>query len=98
MRARVVTTSLLILGLILLLAWPFVVGGRPAETAPRREMAEYGLRVLIYFGLTCATFLGAAIGALVVARRAREEFLEKQSENLNDLLEGTLRDHTPKPD
>jgi hypothetical protein len=93
MRLKVVTSTLLLAGLLLLLAWPFVVSGRPPKEAPPKELAQFGLKLLIYFLVTALTFLATAIAALFLARRAKDEYREQASENLKGLIEGTLRDH-----
>lgn len=93
MRLKTVTTALVVFGLALMLLWPFVLGERPAATAPRRAQAEYGVRLLTYFGVTAVTWLLVAGCAVMMVRQARREFLEKERQNLQALIEGTLRDH-----
>lgn len=93
MRLKVVTTLLSVAGLLLLALWPWLVGTRPPESAPRVEVARYGVKVLAYFGLTCSVFITAAVSALILARRTRRQYLDATRENLQELIEGTLRDH-----
>lgn len=92
------TTGTLVFGLLLLGAWPWILGPRPPADSPRVELAQYGLRVLIYFGVTCLAFLTAALLAWRLARQTREAFRAELRANLDDLVEGTLRDHDrPRP-
>lgn len=98
MRLRIVTTVLFVVGLVMLMAWPLVWRGRPAPDAPRQELAEFSLRFLVYFALTALVFLATAVCALLVVRRAREEYAEQAGKNLRGLIEGTLRDHGRKGD
>ncbi|MBL8060296.1 MAG: hypothetical protein JNK63_06230 [Chthonomonas sp.] len=97
MRLNVVTTSLLIFGVLLLLCWPIALGGRPSPDAPRAELANWGARALTYFLLTSMAFLSAAFGAVLIMRRNRREFLVEAKQNVRDLIEGSLKDHE-KPD
>lgn len=96
MRLKLVTTVLFVLGVAMLLGWPFLMAGRPEEGANRKEIARFGLKMLTYFGFTAATFLATAICALLLVRRAKSEFRQQASENLRGLIEGTLRDHGRK--
>lgn len=97
MRLKVLTTTLVVFGLLLLLAWPIAVGPRPAPNAPRRLKTEWGQRVLVYFGVTSGTWLATAASALLLARQARRQYLNQESHNLKSLIEGTLRDHGKQP-
>ena len=92
MFLKVLTTALVLLGLAMLLAMPFVVGERPAEH-DRLALAQYGERTLAYFAVACFTWVAAAGCAVALMRRARREYLESQRENLSHLIEGTLKDH-----
>lgn len=98
MPLKIATTVLFVIGLAMLMAWPLVWRGRPAPEAPPKELAEFSLRFLIYFALTALVFLSSAICALLLVRRAREEFAEQAGKNLRGLIEGTLRDHGRKRD
>lgn len=98
MRLKLVTTILLVLGLAMLMAWPLLWGGRPGPDAPKKELAEFSLRFLLYFAATALVFLATAVCALLLVRRAREEYAEQAGKNLRGLIEGTLRDHGRKHD
>jgi len=93
MRLKVLTTTLLIAGVVLLLVWPFVFNGRPRATASRLEKAQWGQRVLVYFGVTAGTWLATAFSAMMLARQTQRQFLTDERDNLKGLIEGTLRDH-----
>jgi len=93
MRLKVWTTGTLVFGIALLAVWPWLLGSRPPAGTPNVELARYGLRVLIYFGVTCLAFLTAAVLAWRLARVTREQYQAQLRANLDDLVEGTLRDH-----
>ena len=96
MRGLKIATSLsLLAGVATLLAWPVIVGPRPDEAAGRRALAEYALRLTGYFGLTCFLFLLTAVLAYLVVRKTRMEYATERLDNLEQLMEGTLRDHGP---
>lgn len=98
MRLKVVTTAFLLFGVVLLVAWPWIVGARPAPTAPEPERLRYLLRYSLYFLALIVTFFAAALGGFIIARRQREAFREEAMENLQHLIEGTLEDHAGKRD
>lgn len=93
MRLKVLTTTLLIAGLLLMFGWPVFVGIRPLKTAKHSVQVTWGRRALIYFGVTSAVWLSTAMSALLLARNMKREFFLQESENLKALVEGTLRDH-----
>ena len=97
MRLKVLTTTLVVCGLLLMLLWPVAVGPRPQEDASKIEQARWGQQVLIYFGTTASIWLSTAMSALLVMRQSRREFLEQERQNLKSLIEGTLNDHDRNP-
>jgi hypothetical protein len=95
MFLKVLTTALVVCGFAMVLAIPFMLGQKP-EGGDQLELARFGARVLLFFGLTCIVWIAAAVCAIVLARRARTEFLQDQGENIKSLIEGTLHDHGRK--
>ena len=92
MFLKVLTTAFVVCGLALLLAMPSLVGARP-DGEDKLLMAQYGTRLLTFFAVTSLFWVGAAVCAVLLARRTRLEYLERQRENLAGLIEGALRDH-----
>jgi len=93
MRLKVLTTALVVFGIVLMVGWPWLVGPKPPAEAGTQALATYGQRLMIYFLVTVSTWITVAVLALIIARRARDEFLAEEKENLRQLIEGTLRDH-----
>lgn len=96
MWLKVLTSGFLAAGVAMLLFWVKLIGPKPAKGATDKQLAEYGIRLLTYFGVTCILFLATAICAILLIRRARREFLEDMRGNYEDLVEGTLQDHGRK--
>lgn len=96
MSLKIATTALLLCGLALLVSWPWIVGPRPAPDAPKSEVVRYARRFVYYTGGTILVFCSTAFLAILMARRARREYREESRRNLEELLEGTLRDHGRK--
>ena len=94
MLLKSLTTGLLVIGLVCLLIGPVFLGPRPTE---RRALAVYSVRFSTYLAVTTSCFLGAAIGSVMLVRRARERFRNESRQNFEDLIEGALHAHRPKP-
>lgn len=97
MRLKVLTTTLVVAGLLLMLAWPLVAGSSPGKAATRAERVYWGRKLLIYFTVTASVWVCVAGSAVMLARQTRREFLKAERDNLQALIEGTLRDHGRKP-
>lgn len=95
MRLKLVTTVLIVVGIGMMLAMPFALRA-PSPEATNRQRAEYGVRMLAFFGVTCTVWLAAAGCAVVLARKTRQEYLEETRRNLEALVETSLRDHGPR--
>lgn len=87
-----VTVSFLA-GAFLMASWPMIVGAPPQDRTDRRALADYASRSTTMFGVLLAIFFVTAILAWLLVRRARAEFREVSRRNLDELIEGTLRDH-----
>lgn len=93
MRMKVLTTGFFLFGLLMMLGWPFFLGQRPGDGATKEELANFGMRGLIYFGVTAGAFLISAILAIRLARLTRQRYADEAKDNLKELVEGSLRDH-----
>lgn len=97
MRLKVLTTIGVIVGVGLVLSWPWVMGPRPDPTEEnKRAVADYAMRLLVYFGATALVWLGVAILALIMVRQARKQFVVEEKALVKELVEGTLKDHERK--
>ncbi len=85
-RARIITTALFIFGLATLLSYPMTVGVPPKKSASFVVRKQYATRLTIFFSVASFALLGAAIGAILIARDVRQKFAEQALQNLADLL------------
>lgn len=92
MRLKVATSTFLILGLLLLVGWPWIVGSQPPKS-DLQATREYAARFGIYVIAILLIWFTTALLAVIVARRARQAFREEAMENLQHLLEESLKDH-----
>lgn len=92
-RVKIFVIASVMAGLVMLLVWPWVVGSRPPRNAPRKELAGYGMKLSVYLGLSCLPWLMAAGGCILWIRQTRREFVDREKDNMRELIEGTLRDH-----
>ena len=94
MRLKIVTSTFLIAGLLLLAGWPWLVGPMPkASETGKRAMQEYAVRFGIYIIVVLLVWSVTAILAIVVARKARQNLRDEALENFQHLVEETLKDH-----
>ncbi|MFQ3586152.1 MAG: hypothetical protein SNJ74_02345 [Fimbriimonadaceae bacterium] len=97
MGLRIATTACFLAGIGLLGAWPWLVGNRPSGPEVSRAMLEaYAVRLSVYMVAILLLFFLTAVFALLTVRRARLEYRDQARANLQELIEGTLRDHERK--
>lgn len=97
MWLKIVTTVLMIFSVVMLFAYVLIVGQKPPAGAPRKEQIAYLRRGATYVGIESAALIGSVVGAYLIARRARSEYMEKSRQNMEALIEATLRDHAKRP-
>jgi hypothetical protein len=85
-RLKILTTVFLVLGLCILLSYPFTVGAAPADGSSKTEVKSYLIRLTTYFGASTFAMLAAAFCATLIVKRAKVEFAEKKLSNLEELL------------
>ncbi|MEA2551892.1 MAG: hypothetical protein QOJ65_68 [Fimbriimonadaceae bacterium] len=95
MLLRAATTFLMLFGLVLSLGYPWIIGPKPALHA---QQGPFAIRLGVYMILIICSFLGAAVCAILMMRRAREAYREETRQNLEDLIETTLRTHQHRPE
>jgi hypothetical protein len=85
-RLKILTTAFLVLGLCILLSYPFTVGAAPTDGSEKKEVKAYLIRLTTYFGASAFAMLAAAFCATLIVKRAKVEFAEKKLSNLEELL------------
>ena len=90
---KLATSVGVVLGLLLLVAWPWLVGPTPGKEAGRRALQEYAIRFGTYIIVVLLVWGTTAVLAILMARRARLAYREEAMENFQSLIEETLRDH-----
>jgi len=85
-RLKVLTTVFLVVGIVILLSYPFTIGPSPASDAGKAEVKAYLTRLTLYFGASAFAMLGAAFFATLIVRRTRIEFAEKKLDIFERLL------------
>jgi hypothetical protein len=95
-RLKIATTISMVFGVGMLVFWPWLLGQAPGQSAPRAQMEEYAFRFLIYVAVLLINFFVTVVLSYLMLRKVREEFLEQSKENLQHLMEETLRDHAKK--
>lgn len=92
MRLKAFTTFLFVSGVVLLFAYPWVVGAAPAP-GEVDALRAYSIRLGIYIIALLTLFFSTTVLAFVVARKTREAFRDEAMRNMKSLVEGTLEDH-----
>lgn len=107
MRLKAALTGLVVFGFLLLALWPWLLGNPPVRPNPslthlkpaqierqfRDQQVRYVTRSAFYISTLLITFFGSTVCAWLLVRQARNEFLNRSADNLQHLIEGTLKDH-----
>ena len=92
MWLRFFTASMLLVTLALMLARPIIVGPAPHRPAKRMEARAYSERALGFTVVLIVSVVAGGVGAIKLARIAREEYRRLAMENMQALIEGALKD------
>ena len=96
MRLKVITTSFLVLGLAMLIGWPFVLGKPVSKEASVHAKRVYLARTGVYFIALVGVFCTTSVLCLAILRKQRNEFKTRAGENVKILIEETLHDYHNK--
>lgn len=113
MLLKGLTTFFIVFGVILAFGFPWIVGPTPklihrtpamvrGETTPEQravllEEKRYSVRFGVYLISLLSCFIAASICALILARSVRLAYREEARQNLEFLIESTLRTHQKQP-
>lgn len=84
-------TVFVVATLLSLLSFPWSVGLPPPDGTPRREVAVYARRLLVYTTVVGVCVFGSALFAFLMLRRIRRDYAEEATQNLADLLTAEIR-------
>jgi cbb3-type cytochrome oxidase subunit 3 len=96
MRLKISVTALFLFGLLLMAAYPWLIGSPPNAKAPRPEQISFVVRFVVYVFTLFLTFISTIVLSWVLVRNTRKQFEAEARENLKELIEGTLKDHEQK--
>jgi len=96
MGLKLFTGLMLLATLALLVFRNQIVGPVPQRSAKRAVTLAYAERDLAFTGLLIVTLTCAGIGSIVLVRRANAEYRRLALENMQELIEGTIRDQQSK--
>ncbi|HWP30946.1 MAG TPA: hypothetical protein VNK96_04355 [Fimbriimonadales bacterium] len=85
-RLKIITTIFVVLGIAMIVSYPWTVGSIPVETATNEEKKIYLIKMVIFVTVVLLTWLAAATSALLMIRRIRMEYLEQSEQHLQELL------------
>ena len=113
MLLKALTTFFIVLGVILAFGFPWIVGpapklvhrtaamsGTPLTPQEKAQLViekKYTVRFGIYATTLFSCFIAASICALILARQVRLAYREEARQNLEFLIESTLRTHQKQP-
>ncbi|RYG32102.1 hypothetical protein EON81_21420 [bacterium] len=88
MRLRLVFYGSILLGIGLMLGWPWIVGSVPQVEPKSPVLKAYSYRTLAYLASLLLTFLVCFVSAVFLVKRTRLEAAAEARANLQELTEG----------
>lgn len=93
MRLKILTSACIVCAAVLMVAYPWLLGPKPSASLGSVALRGYILKFAVFMLALLVCLIGAAIGAIVLLRRSREEYRIEKTRLLKELLEGSLEDH-----
>lgn len=90
---RLWLTTLLIFGMLMLMASPAVLMGKPAPDAPEKTRLRFAVFLTGYVIVELLIFAVVLFLAWRLIVKQREEYQTSHLQNLKELVESTLQDH-----
>jgi len=96
MRIKLASFLLLIVDIVLFFTAAYMVANKPPKGAPHREQISFAIRSDVVILVLLASLFTTVVLVWIWAQRVREEYREQSRQNLQSLIEATLRDHERK--
>jgi len=82
----------MVLGIGLLVGWPWILGPRPDADDSRAVRRAYAQRLSWLLGGMTGALVASGVGSLLIVRRAKAEYREASMRNLKQLADLAERD------
>lgn len=86
-RLKWITAIFMLLGVALLVGWPWILGPRPSADDSREERRAYARRLSWLLGGMTGALVASGVGSLLIVRRAKSEYRDATMRNLKSLAE-----------
>ncbi len=94
MRLKAVTIAMILWTLATVIVGPVWVGPPPHRPAKRPVVLAYSERALVFTTLLIVGIAGAGYGSVQMLRRAKDEYRRLSMENMQALIEASIKDKT----
>jgi hypothetical protein len=88
---KVITTSLLVGGILLMFLWPVLLQS-PGAAATNLAKQRFLIKYMLYMAGLIAIFISTAVCAWVLLKRSTRALDEKRDENFRRMVEGAVED------
>ena len=96
MRIKLASICFLIADIVLFFTAGYMLANKPPRGAPRSIQVGFAIRSDLVILVLLGSLFTTVLLVLIWAQKVREEYREQSRENLQSLIESTLRDHDRK--
>jgi nitrogen fixation-related uncharacterized protein len=93
MRIKLVVAILVVADVMLFVGTIYFLAKAASHTISRHEQVVYAVRYATSLVVLLVCLFATIVAAFVWAQKQREEYRDLARRNLEDLIEGTLKDH-----
>jgi hypothetical protein len=93
---KIFTSIVLVIGVVMLVAWPTLLGPRPGAEAGLEVNRAYAYRFVAYISTLVGLLVLSGISSLLIMRRVSAEYREHATENMRSLIEAAREDARAK--
>lgn len=85
---KIFTTACILIGVLMIVAWPWLLGPAPKRGQPKAEFLSYTQRSSAYLAGMCLCLVGSTVGSILIVRKTKRDYAEQTRDNIRKLVAG----------
>ena len=93
---KLFTTACILIGVLMIVAWPWLLGPAPKRGQPKAKFLAYTQRSSAYLAGMCVCLVGSTVGSILIVRKTKRDYAEQTRDNLRKLVAAQSDESRPE--